>query len=543
MKNKNYPLYEVDSVGNLKELLNNVCSKYSDRAAFTFSQGNELTSITYGQFMADVGALGTALFDLGIRNTKVALIGENSYEWVLSYFATVNGGNTIVPLDKELPLADLTKQLIDCQASILIYSDGYQDVADGLMDEQLNIKRKLNIKLELSAMIEEGKELVKTDSSFIEYRIDNNSLATIIYTSGTTGVPKGVMLSHKNIASDVVISCQNCFFFGISLLVLPLHHSFSFTGGVLIMMYYGCNIVINRSLKNVAEDFIKYKPNNTLLVPLFVETFYKKVWSNAKKTGKDNLLKILIKISNVFLKFGIDLRAKLFKQVLSAFGGELDVVITGGAPIDNTYIKGFRELGIKVLNGYGISECSPVVSVNRNDYYHDGSIGLVLPSLEVKILDPDENGHGEICIKGDIVMLGYYQNERATKETFDGDWFKTGDIGYLDQDRFLYISGRKKNLIILNNGKNVYPEELEFALLNYISYIKEAVIYSEDNTIIAEVFLDTESDPNYANYLDSDIVELNRTLPPYKNIGRIKIRDTEFPKTTTKKIKRQVGGI
>ena len=538
MTNRDYLLYEVDSVGNLKELLQNASAKYGSHTAFTFKQSHETTHVTYEQFKADVEALGTALFDMGIRDAKVALIGENSYEWILSYFTTVNGGNVIVPLDKELPLQDLTNLLINCQASVLIFSDDYRDIADGLLNEQLNIKHKINIKYELKALIKKGKELVTSDMSYVEYKIDRDKLATIIYTSGTTGSPKGVMLSHKNIARDVVISCQNIYFFGVSLLVLPLHHSFAFTGGVLIMMHWGCNIVINRSLKELSDDLVTHKPNNILFVPLYIETLYKKIWDSAKKSGKYNLLKTLINISNVLLRLGIDFRAKLFKQVLATFGGELDVLVTGGAPIDSSYIKGFREFGVKVLNGYGISECSPVVSVNRNNYYRDGSVGLVLPSLEVNILEPDDTGCGEICVKGDIVMLGYYKNEQATKEAFDDGWFKTGDVGFLDQDGFLYISGRKKNLIILSNGKNVYPEELEFALLNHITYIKEALVYAEDSTIVAEIFMDTENKSGCVTCLNNDIVELNRTLPLYKNIGKTIIRNTEFSKTTTKKIKR-----
>ncbi|MCL2089235.1 MAG: AMP-binding protein [Oscillospiraceae bacterium] len=538
MKSKNYPLYKVDPLGSIRDLVDNCAVKYGDSPAFTFERDKERVSISYRQFRADTEALGTALHDLGLKNSKIALIGENSYEWIVSYIAAVNGGNVIVPLDKELSPAEIANLLRDCQADAIIHSDNYKSLVDGLPKQELNIRHKISMKDQIPALIARGKELVKTGSPYTDYAIDNTALSTIIYTSGTTGVSKGVMLSHKSISSDVVVSCRNCTFSGVSLLVLPLHHSFAFTGGILIMMNWGCNIVINRGLKEVAGDLVKYKPSNTLLVPLFVETFYKKVWDSAKKSGKDGMLKKLVGLSNLFLKLGIDLRPKLFKKVLEAFGGELDVVITGGAPIDSAYIKGFRDFGLKVLNGYGISECSPVVSVNRNHYYRDGSIGLVLPEIEVKILDPDQNGHGEICVKGDIVMLGYYQNEQATKDAFDDGWFKTGDIGYLDSDNFLFISGRKKNVIILGNGKNVYPEELEFALSSNIPYIKESVVYAEGDDIAAEIFLDTENHPDCAALLDDDIKKLNQTMPVSKHIRKTKIRDTEFPKTTTKKIKR-----
>jgi long-chain acyl-CoA synthetase len=460
-----------------------------------------------------VDALGTALFDLGIQNTKVAVIGENSYEWILTYLAVVCSGGVIVPLDKELPPGDIMNILNDCGAAVLVFSDMYSDIAEFLQNERMMIRNYINMNT-LPGLLQSGRTLIQQgEKRIVNNKINNQALTVILYTSGTTGTSKGVMLSHKNIASNVVKSAQSYFCFGVSLLVLPLHHSFSFTAGVLYALYQGCNIVINKSMKDVAGDMVKYKPNNMFLVPLFVETLYKKVWDTAKKSGKDGLLRILIKISNALLKIGIDLRPILFKQVLAAFGGALDGVITGGAPISIEYIKGFRALGLNAYNGYGISECSPVVSINRNKYFRDGSVGSVLPGIEIKIMEPDDTGNGEICVKGDIVMLGYYNNEQATNEAFDGEWFKTGDIGRLDKDGFLYISGRKKNLIVLSNGKNVYPEDLESTLLD-IPYIKEVVVYAEGDIIVAEVFLDTENEPDNALRLDSDIVAINRTLPP-----------------------------
>jgi len=539
MKNKNYPLYKVDHVNNLKELINHNAIKYGDKPAFTFELKNEVISISYRKFNSDVNALGTEFDFIGIKNAKIAVIGENSYEWILTYFAAVNSGNVIVPLDRELPAESIRNLINDSGAEVFVYSETYSDIAEYLQKNDAMIKHYFNMK-DFPEMINRGEMIIRSgELTVVDYKVDNHALAAILYTSGTTGIAKGVMLSHKNLISNVIAGCKACFFTDVSLFVLPLHHSFAFTGGILIMLHSGCNIVINKSLKNVSEDLKKYKPSNTLLVPLFIETFYKKVWDNAKKSGKAELLKKLIKISNALLKIGIDIRGKLFKTVLTAFGGNIDVIITGGAPIDFKYIKGFRNFGIKILNGYGITECSPVVSVNRNNYYRDGSIGQVFSSCKVKIINSDENGHGEIYVMGDIVMLGYYNNEQATKEAFDGEWFKTGDIGYLDDDGFLFITGRKKNIIILNNGKNVYPEELEHVILNKIPYIKETVIYAEDNIIIAEMFLDTENEPECASRLSSDISKVNQELPQYMTIGKTLIRDSEFPKTTTKKIKRQ----
>ena len=539
MKNKNYPLNQVEQISNLKELVNLTAEKYSDNPAFTFAREKETVTVSYRQFKSDVEALGTALFDLGIQDKKVALIGENSYEWILTYFAAANGGNIIVPLDRELMAPDAYALINSSGADVFVYSEEYSDIAEYLKEHDSGSLLYINMD-SFTEYIVKGKELIKQGKNeMVGYVLDDHKLAALLYTSGTTGTAKGVMLSHFNLARDTVASCQLVKIKGSNLLVLPLHHSFGFTGCVLYMMLSGSEIIINQSLKRILDDFVEFKPYNVFLVPLFVETFYKKIWDSAKSQGKDKLLKTLIKVSNALLKAGIDLRRKLFKSVLHAFGGNLELIITGGAPIDAKYIKGLRDFGITTLNGYGITECSPVVSVSRNHYFRDDSIGYVYPCCEVKILEPDENGNGEICVKGDNVMLGYYNNEEATREAFDGEWFKTGDIGSLDKDGFLYISGRKKNVIILSNGKNVYPEELEFALINYVPYIKEAVVYAESDEIFAEVYLDSENEPDCASRLANDIVEFNRTLPAYMNISKAVARDTEFPKTTTKKIKRQ----
>jgi long-chain acyl-CoA synthetase len=314
------------------------------------------------------------------------------------------------------------------------------------------------------------------------------------------------------------------------------------------MIHLGTKVCINKGLKSVSKDIMSYKPTDLMLVPLFLEKMYKKIWDKANKSGKAGLLRRTIKISNLLLKIGIDIRRKIFKNVIDGFGGNLKLIICGGAPLDPKYIQGFRDFGINVLNGYGITECSPVISVCRNDYFRDGSIGQILSCCEVKIDKLTSSDDGEILVKGKTVMLGYYKNEEATKETMDGDWFRTGDIGKIDDDGFLYITGRKKNLIVLRNGKNIYPEELEMLISN-ISYVEEVLVYCEgdridtDTNIIAEVYLDNEyiasneiEDPK--KQLEKDIEAINNTIPYYKNIKEIRIRENEFEKTTTKKIKR-----
>ncbi|MDR0306514.1 MAG: AMP-binding protein [Chitinispirillales bacterium] len=545
MKNRDYPLYGVEKVNTLKELVNVAAGKYCDKPAITFERNMEIISVSYRKFKSDVDALGTYFYDRFARDAKIALIGENSYEWILTYFAVVNGGKIIVPLDRELPKEDIKNLVLDSGAEVFVFSDAFSYFADYLKANGAPVKHYIN-KTTLPKFLECGRSLLaNNETGFLNYEIDERATTAIVYTSGTTGIAKGAMLSHRGFAHDTVASCQHVKAIGSNMLVLPLHHTLGFTAGVSSMLLQGSEIYINSCLKNVLSDLEKFKPGTIFLVPLFVEIFYKKIWESAKKQGKDKLLKKLISLSNGLLKIGIDVRRTLFKSVLQAFGGNLALLVSGGAPIDIKYITGLHYFGMNVLNGYGITECSPVVAVNRNSYHHDQSVGQVLPChcCEVKISEPDENGHGEIYVKGDSVMNGYYENEQATKEAFDGEWFKTGDIGYFDKEGFLYIAGRKKNLIILKNGKNVYPEDVEFSILNYIPYIKEAVVYSEDNIIVAEVFLDVENNPDCVSRLDGDILELNKTLPLYKNIGKTVIRDIEFQKTTTKKIKRHCGDV
>ena len=538
MRNRNYPLYEVEAVHSLKELIDRTADLYKDRPALTFERKKEMVSVSYSQFRSDIEALARGMFGDSSAGCTVAVIGENSYEWILTYFAVVNSGNVILPLDKELTDAEIKNLLDDSCTEALVYSNDYSDVAKYVGEYGAGVQRYISTD-RLWELIDQGAALIRDSgqAAAVEHETDYNAPAVLLYTSGTTGRPKGVMLSHFNLASDAAASCRHVGIFGNNMLVLPLHHSFGFVAGVCAMLLKGSEICISSSLKRTVSDLTKFKPANMFLVPLFVETFYKKIWETAKKQGKDKLLRRMIGLGKILLKAGIDVRRLLFKPVLSALGGNLKLIVSGGAPLDVKYVEGFRDIGINILNGYGITECSPIVSVNRNRYYRDGSVGQVLPCCEVRIADPDENGHGEINVRGDPVMLGYYNNEQATRDAFDGEWFITGDIGYLDRDGFLFVSGRKKNLIILNNGKNVYPEEIESELLR-IGYIKETVVYAQDNTIVAEVFLDTENAPDCQARLDHDIIKLNKTLPPFKNIGKTLIRDVEFPKTTTKKIKR-----
>lgn len=519
----NYPLYDHPNITNLKKLVTLRAEKAPEQAAFQYFEKKEKVTVTYRQFQQDISALCVFLLNRGLQSAKIAVLGENSYYWILTYFATAIGSNIIVPIDKELSDEDIASLLLRCGADALVHSDSYRGTAEA-MSRQGVVRQIFNMK-DFARFIADGRSFIQNAQSDILPDIDENAVCSIIFTSGTTGDPKGVMLTQKSLMVDAVNSCKNVWIAGSSMLTLPLHHTFAFTTSVLAMLVYGVPIYINKSLRTFNSDMQAFKPQNMFLVPLYVETMYKTIWKTAKEQKKDKLLKTLIAFSNLMRKCGIDLRRKLFRSILSQFGGKLDLIVSGGATIEQKYIDGMTDIGIQVLSGYGITECSPVVAVNRNKFSRNGSVGLPLHGCEVKIIDD------EICVKGDIVMAGYYQDEAATQEAIVDGWFRTGDLGYLDDDGFLFITGRKKNLIILSNGKNVSPEELEAKILK-IDGVQEVVVSEKDGMIAAEIYAEDQSD------IQEYITALNKELPTYKRIQKATFRSTPFEKTTTQKIKR-----
>ena len=455
----------------------------------------------------------------GFKDAKIALVGSNSYEWIVTYFAVVNYGNVIVPVDRLLNNEDITDIFNRSGVSAVVHSNSFTDVVESQ-------ENAVSIKIEnFEEYLEEGRKII-AEGKIKAPEIDIEKMCTIIYTSGTTGKPKGVMLSHKSIMSDSVATCEYDYLKGGNLTMLPLHHTFAFTACVVCAHIWGVPVFLNRAIKKLMEDIKIAKPYHILAVPMMVEVIYKKIWDNAEKSGKAGALRALIKINKALMAIGIDIRHILFKQIRDGFGGNLELIVSGGAPIEDKYVQGLVDLGFIFLNGYGISECSPIVAVNRLKYWRIGSAGPVIPCCEVKIID------GEICVKGDNVMLGYFDDEEATKEAFTEDgWFKTGDLGYIDDGGFLYITGRIKNLIILANGKNVSPEELESKILSVPNVI-EVVVYEKDGMIEAQIYAENRDG------IEANIKELNRDLPIYKKIQKVTFRNTEFEKTTTKKILR-----
>ena len=521
---------------NLKDLITYGGDAYGNKLAFRFRKGNTVVGVTFTEFMQDVTAMGEYLLSKGYTNgTRIALVGENSYPWVVTYFAVINTGNILVPIDKELKPGEIVHLLNDSEAKLLVYSAAKDKCVEEMKEIGIVTDAFLNMDTDFDAMLKEGKALDK--EAYAKVQIDREAMCAIIYTSGTTGDPKGVMLSHKNLATDAYRAMSCMIIPDVTVAILPLNHTFGAMASIICQLWMGHTVFINSGLKTVLKDIQEAKPGHISVVPLYVENFYKNIWKGIDKQGKTKLVKTMIKVSNALRKVGIDLRKKLFKSIIDNFGGNLEMIISGGAPISDLYMKGFDDIGVTIINGYGITECSPIVALNRNNNIKYGTVGNPVPTTEIKIENPDENGEGEIWVKGDIVMLGYYKKPEETAKVMKDGWFNTGDIGKLENN-FLSITGRKKNIIILDNGKNVYPEEIE-TLISFIENVTEVVVYQEDNLIVAEVYSDVEENREAVQAkIKEDILAVNKSLAGYKQIKRIKFRNEEFVKTTTKKIKR-----
>lgn len=546
MKNKPYDLYELPPVHDIKDMLLQKAEKNPDGIAFTYSKGSRRISKTYHEFRKDVNALGMWLYKRGLQGKHIAVIGENSYEWLLCFFAIACGGSTAVPVDKELPAEEMKVLLQKADVQAVFYSKWYHEPVENavkMMRQAAEAASGADViaAYSMSGMeefIAEGEMLsMQGQSRFTNYQPDGKELCCIMFTSGTTGSSKGVMLSHENIAEDINGSCRLFEPKGQTIAVLPFHHAFGLIVAVLMVFNYGYEVCINKSLKTIQKDMQAAKPQTMFLVPLFVETFHRQIWASAKKEGRDRLLRRMMRLSDVLLALGIDIRRRLFASVHRAFGGNLEYIICGGAPLGTQYIREFRSWGIEILNGYGTTECAPCAAVNRNHYHKDGTVGVAVPGSTIKIGED-----GEVLIKGPIVMQGYYKDGTATSEALSNGWYATGDLGRMDADGFLTLTGRKKNLIILSNGENVSPEELEADFLKYEA-VREVLVYEQDRMIAAEIYPDKEyleehSAGSTQEYFDKIRMEINHNRPTYKQVAAVSLRDTEFAKNTGKKILR-----
>ena len=526
---------------DLKELIDYVGKEYGNKTAYRYREGQGITDVSFEKFSADVTALGEYILNSGYKDgDRIALIGENSYNWVVAYFAVINSGNVVVPIDKELKANEIYRLINDSDSKMIIHSTSKNSCIEEMKDLGIVTEKFLTMDDEFDSAICEGKKLIDSGSSmYSDVKIDREKMCALIYTSGTTGVPKGVMLSNKNLATNAYTAMSCMIIPDVTVALLPLNHTFGIMASIICQLWMGHTVFINSGLKTVLQDIQDAKPGHISVVPLYIENFYKKIWQGIEKQGKTKLVKTMISVSNALRKIGIDLRRYLFKSIINNFGGNLEMLISGGAPISDVYMKGFDDIGVTIINGYGITECSPIVALNRNNNIKYGTVGNPLRNTEIKIQDPDENGEGEIWVKGDIVMMGYYHNEAETARVLKDGWFNTEDIGEFENN-FLSITGRKKNIIILDNGKNVYPEEIE-TMLSFIDNVGEVVVYQEDNVIVAEVYSDAEGDKAAIQaQIKSDIKKVNSQLAVYKQINRVKFRDEEFIKTTTKKIKRDM---
>lgn len=569
--NKNYPIYKTTFIDDMRSLVEEAAQNFPDSIAISYKENywdKDVRKITFSQWRDDVRNLGTALIKEGLREKNIAIVGENSYGWCCSFFGVMAIGAVTVPVDKELPVEDIDGIITTTSCKAVIFGKASEAKVKEMLSKGglSTVKYLISVAPEasidaselgdrvlttISQLQERGDGLYKSgDTSYYDYKIDVNRLASIVFTSGTTGKGKGVMLSQANICLDMTLGMYNFDITRKTLHVLPPHHTFGSTVNYVGHLSQGCEVYISSGIKHVSDEIKEQQPTHLILVPAFLEVMNRKIWTTARKSGKEGLLKVMMKVSDCLRKIGIDVRRKLFSSVLSAFGGKLELIICGGAKLDEDIIKTFDSIGITVLNGYGITECSPLISANRNEYRKPGSVGTPILACRVKIDDPDENGEGEICVKGPNVMLGYYNNPEATAEVFDKDgFFHTGDYGKLDEEGWIYITGRKKNLIILSNGKNVYPEEIE-AELQKIEGVTEVVVYAGESrvqkdkiTIVAEIFPDSDllADSGVAdlqNYFEGKVKELNARMPSYKAVKRVKIRDVEFQKNTSRKITR-----
>ena len=562
MKKSENDLYEAIEFDDIRGVIRNAVEKYPDNNAFIIKkkQGKEVEyeNVTYKRFGEEIDALGTALVSIGLKGKRVAVISPNRYEWVLSYLAVVNGTGIVVPLDKGLPEAEIESLLQRSYSDAVIFDKGYSDIMKRIRDSKSsNIEHficmdEIDESNNIKSLIKTGKDLLdRGNEDFIKAKINNEIMSIILFTSGTTSLSKAVMLSHKNIASNIyaLTKAEKIYPTDVNLAFLPLHHTFGSTA-LLFFLSGGLTNVFCDGIRYIQQNLREYKVSVFVCVPLLLESMYKKIQREIDRQGKTKLIKVATKVCNFLLKFGIDIRRKVFKDVINQLGGHIRFVVSGASAIDKNVAKGFNDLGILTVQGYGLTETAPVLSAENAKKIRYGSIGYPLANVEIKIDNPNEQGIGEIIARGPNVMLGYYENEEATAEVLKDGWFHTGDLGYMDKDGYIFISGRKKNVIVLKNGKNIYPEELEM-LVNNLPYVAESMVfgYPKDDDLIISVkvvynkeYVEEKfgsiSEEELRNVVWEDIKEINKGLTTYKHMKNLIVTDEPMIKTTTAKVKR-----
>lgn len=568
MKKEKYEIYESKDYQNIREVLDNAFTNFPENIAFKIKKtgGKRPTykEIKYRDFQKEINALGTELINLGLKDKRIAIMSKNRYEWILSYVAVLNGTGIAVPLDKGLPDEETESSLQRSKADCIIFSNEHFQAIKKIKERKLtNVTKFICMDpvtdeekkegfLYLEDLIEDGKKLVKNgDTRFINSKIDNDKMSIILFTSGTTSKSKAVMLSHKNIASNITAmnKAENFLSTDVNMAFLPFHHTFGSTG-ILIFLNHGCTNVFCDGIRHIQENMKEYKVSIFVCVPLLIEAMYKKIEKEIERQGKTTLIKLVTPISNFLLKIGIDVRRKIFKDIISNLGGALREIISGASGLDPKVARAFNNFGILTIQGYGLTETSPVLAAENENCIRYGSIGFPLPGVTMEVNEPNKYGIGELIAKGPNVMLGYYDNEEATKETLKDGWFHTGDLGKKDKDGYFFITGRKNNVIVLKNGKNIYPEELEI-LIAKLPYVEESMVfgYPKDDDLIVSVEITYNKEYVEENFKDfskdelhkkiwEDIKEINKGLTNYKHIKKLIITDEPMIKTSTAKVKR-----
>lgn len=547
---KNYPTIVYD---NLKQMYHASAEAYGEKTLFLQKEAGEYRGYSFAQYAEEVDALGTALIARGLSGKRVIVTGENGYDWVRAYMAVICGVGVVVPVDKEIPAEEIANIARESEAAAIIYTDRLADKVKALDESVARIPFS-----ELNSLIGAGKALLGSgDRSYLDAEIDANAMSALLFTSGTTGVSKGVMLSHRNICFNLSEMCQMLYIGeeDTFLSVLPIHHAYECTCGFLCQVYRGCTVAFSEGLRHITRNMQEVHPTMILCVPLLLETMYNKVWANIRKQGMEKKVNAAIKATNAIpnAKLRLAAKKKVFAQIHKSFGGKLRIMISGGAAVDPKIMQGLRDLGIAAYQGYGLTECAPLAALNRDTFYRDASAGMATPNALLDVYDVQGDGTGEIRYKGDNIMLGYYNQPEMTREVIRDGWFYTGDLGYLDKDGFLYITGRKKNVIVTSNGKNIFPEELETYLAR-TPYVAESVVVGymnpkkRDYDIVAIIRPDMERfTEDYGTRYTKDqletemkkaISEVNGIVQSYKRIETFLLREEEFPKNTSRKIKR-----
>ncbi len=561
-------LYQPEEVLDFKHLLERTTKLYGNKIAFIYksnpeSKNPQYIQKTYNDFQSDINGLGTKLIDLGLENKRVAIIAPNRYEWCVSYLAITTSNIVVVPLDKSLPDNEIESLIIRSEVEAIVFDHKYLEIL-----EKIRVNKSSNLKfyicmdfpsnsenvLSYLQLIEEGKNLIASgDQRLNNITIDRNKMTSMLFTSGTTSIAKAVMLSQHNICSNInqIRSIVNIKPENVFLSFLPLHHTFECSCTFLTGITCGITIAFCDGLKHVVQNLKEYKVTGFVCVPLMLEAMYKKIMKGIEKAGKLKLIKIMLPITNFLARCGIDIRRKVYKEILDELGGHLDLIIYGAAPMSKEVIKGLTSFGLRLDQGYGLTETSPVLCGETDRLKKPGSCGVPLKGVDLKIINPDENGVGEIIAKGPNIMLGYYNNSQATKEALKDGYFYTGDLGYLDKDGCIFITGRKKSVIVLKNGKNVFPEELE-NLINKIPFVSESIVYGKptkdedlelcakivyNEQIIKEIFPEAKKE-DYYDIILKEVKQINKTLPAYKYVRKVTVTDEPLIKTTTQKVKR-----